>query len=143
MATNAVSIVPGTEYPPDALQGIRILVVDDEPAVIESTVALLEVLGCLVDSADSTESAVAKARLQQPDIVLVDFRLRELDSGLDTIGRLQELYPGLPVILISGDTAPDRLQQASKAGIPLLSKPAVKDELCAAIASALQDTPGK
>jgi hypothetical protein len=47
------------------------------------------------------------------------------------------------VILISGDTAPDRLQQASKAGIPLLSKPAVKDELCAAIASALQDTPGK
>ena len=58
------------------------------------------------------------------------------DSGLITIDRLRHIYPGLPAIIISGDTAPDRLAEARSAGIQVLSKPVLVDPLKSAISAA-------
>lgn len=119
-----------------SLDGLSVLVVDDEPAVRDGMKVLLEVLGCHVQIAGSTSAAISLATSHKPDLALVDLRLRDHDSGLNTIDRLRHLYPGLPAIIISGDTAPDCLQQAKKAGIPILSKPVLVEPLKGAMSKA-------
>ena len=109
------------------------LVVDDEAAVREGMRALLENLGCRVATADSSDTAVASAAAEKPDIALVDLRLRNHDDGLMTIERLRHLNPQMPAIIISGDTAPDRLLAISKEHIPVLIKPVLIGPLKEAI----------
>lgn len=106
-----------------SLESLVVLVVDDEQAVRDGMRAILEERGCEVVLVDGTEAAVAAASSNKPDIALVDLRLRNRDDGLITIDRLQALYPELPVVIISGDTAPDRLLAVSKRNIPVLTKP--------------------
>lgn len=113
---------------------LRLLVVDDEMEVGLGMRALLETFGATVDVADSTQAAMALALANRPDMLLADFRLRGEDNGLDTIRNLRDLYPKLPAILISGDTAPDRLREANEAGIKLLHKPVAAHALEDAIA---------
>jgi signal transduction histidine kinase len=140
--------LPGSQETPRAegeprpggtsLRDLSILVVDDESAVREGMQELLEAMDCSVTAVSGTAEALAAAESTRPDLALVDFRLRDHDSGLLTIGRLRELYPGLPAIIISGDTAPDRLQEAKAAGVSLLSKPVQVAELREAMAAACQ-----
>ena len=100
------------------------------------TKALLEELGCDVSIADGTPQAAEVAKGSKPDILLVDFRLRDGDSGLDTVRVVREIYPGMPAIMISGDTAPERIREANDAGMKLLHKPPKVQELKRAIATA-------
>lgn len=115
---------------------LRLLVVDDEMEVGLGMQALLETFGATVDVADSTASALELGLANRPDILLADFRLRGEDNGLETIRNLRAVYPKLPAILISGDTAPDRLREANEAGIKLLHKPVAAPALEDAIAEA-------
>jgi signal transduction histidine kinase/CheY-like chemotaxis protein len=119
-----------------SLESLCVLVVDDESAVRDGMKVLLEILGCQVYTADGSNTAIAMATSLKPDLALVDFRLRNHDTGLATIKRLRALYPSLPAIIISGDTAPDRLQQARTAGVPVLTKPVLIEPLKEAIALA-------
>lgn len=125
-----------------SLAGRQVLVVDDELAVRSGMQALLVELGARVSLADGTAQAVALAALDRPDLALVDFRLRGQDSGLLAVQSLRELYPGLPVILVSGDTAPNRLREARSAGLPLLHKPVPLAALLAAVAQLEQSPKG-
>lgn len=113
-----------------------VLVIDDVAAVGLGMKALLESLGCQVLVADSTETAVEAAKKTSPNIVLADFRLRDNDTGIRSINALRAFLPGLPALLISGDTAPSRLQEAQAAEIELLHKPVMVDALKQAIAYA-------
>ena len=117
-------------------ENLRILVVDDEMEVGLGMQALLETFGATVDIADSTASALKSALTEKPDILLADFRLRGEDNGIETIRNVRAIYPKLPAILISGDTAPDRLREANEAGIKLLHKPVAAPVLEDAIAVA-------
>lgn len=119
-----------------SLAGLQVLAVDDEADVALGTKTLLEEMGCQVTIVSGTEEAVQAARGQKPDILLVDFRLRDDDTGLKTVRAVRERYPGLPAIMISGDTAPDRIREANDAGLELLHKPVVVDDLKRAIAAA-------
>jgi signal transduction histidine kinase len=124
---------PAVDHAQYSVESLVVLVVDDELTVREGMRVLLESLGCKVATAENSESAMAAAALQTPDIALVDLRLRNHDDGLKTIDRLRQLHPGLPAIIISGDTAPDRLLAISAAGIPVLTKPVMLDALREAI----------
>jgi CheY-like chemotaxis protein/two-component sensor histidine kinase len=102
----------------------RLLVVDDDETVREGMLHLLRDWGCECEAAESIEDALALARLQRPDIVICDYRLREQRTGLEAIAALRELLgESLPALLITGDTAPERLREAQSSGIPLLHKP--------------------
>ena len=107
----------------ELLHSLVVLIVDDEKLVREGMSALLKNLGCRVVTADSTESALAAAATEEPDIALVDARLRGDDSGLAAIEQLRAFHPGLPAVIVSGDTAPDRLLAFDRASIPVLVKP--------------------
>jgi signal transduction histidine kinase/CheY-like chemotaxis protein len=137
-ATAAASIVPPVVVRAEALQGRRVLVIDDEAAVRTGMRTLLEAHGCEVSLAATRKEALAAARLAPPEIVLADCRLRGIDSGIDCVHALRELLPGLPALLISGDTAPERLRQAHAANLRLLHKPVDIDQLRAAIVQTLK-----
>jgi signal transduction histidine kinase/CheY-like chemotaxis protein len=121
--------------PPRAFD-LQVLLVDDEAAVRASARLLLEELGCQCAEAVGTEDAVAAARDTQPDLVLADFRLRGDDNGLATIRALRARWPQVRAVLVSGDTAPDRLREAQDAGMRLLHKPLRLEQLKAELAAA-------
>ncbi|MGQ0621200.1 MAG: hybrid sensor histidine kinase/response regulator [Panacagrimonas sp.] len=118
-----------TEEDGPAIQGIDVLVVDDEEDVRLGMRTLLEEMGFGVQVAASTDGAVECSRTFTPSIVLADFRLAGADDGLKTVRALRRVWPELPALLVSGDTAPDRLREALTEGIELLHKPVAADLL--------------
>jgi CheY-like chemotaxis protein len=65
-----------------------------------------------------------------PDMLVIDYRLRRHASGIETIGRLHQVAGHrVPALVITGDTAPDRLREAQDSGYPLLHKPVKPAEL--------------
>ncbi|RCW70238.1 signal transduction histidine kinase [Pseudorhodoferax soli] len=125
--------------PGPGLRGLRILVLDDEPAVREGMSNLLRRLGCEVACGADTDEALACARTFGPRIVMADYRLRDDANGIDAIGRLRKQHPGLLSLLISGDTAPDRLREAADSGLQLLHKPVSLEQLKQALADLLDN----
>jgi signal transduction histidine kinase len=111
-------LAPSTE-----LADCQVLLIDDEVAPRDALRGYLEGLGCNVSVAGTLAEAAAVAMLEEPDIVLADYRLRQGETGLEAIRRLRASRPGLPAIIITGDTAPERLAELDGAGIQVLHKP--------------------
>ncbi|MFM1991962.1 MAG: hypothetical protein RJA99_4919 [Pseudomonadota bacterium] len=133
----AVDAAPSSA-PGRPLDGVHVMVVDDESSVRVGTQLLLEGFGCRVTLVRDSEEAVEIAAEDPPDLVLADMRLEGEDSGLRAVARLRALRPGLPALLVSGDTAPDRLREARAADLPLLHKPVPAELLARSIAEALE-----
>jgi len=93
--------------------------------------------GCDVSLARSAREAVVKSLQRRPDIVLTDLRLQGGDEGMSALRSLRGALPGLPAILITGDTCPERLKEASEAGLQVLHKPVLEAQLVAGIKRAL------
>jgi signal transduction histidine kinase len=109
---------------------VRVLVIDDDESVRTGMRQLLDAWGCECDVADSIEEAQSLARARPPGLVISDYRLRELRTGAEAIAALRaELGAELPALLITGDTAPQRLREARASGVPLLHKPVLPSEL--------------
>jgi DNA-binding NtrC family response regulator len=70
--------------------------------------------------------------------VLSDFRLRGSDSGIATVKAIRGLVPNTPALLISGDTAPERLIEAQAAGLTIIHKPVTAEVLRRAVLNALE-----
>jgi CheY-like chemotaxis protein len=110
----------------DPARGKLVVIIDDDPLVLEGMSGLLRSWGCAVASGDNAGSALSKieAAQQQPALIVSDYRLANGESGIDTIRQLRERFDRtIPALLISGDTAPDRLREADQAGFRLLHKP--------------------
>lgn len=126
------------------LEGRRVLVLDDEASVLDAMSRLLERWGCEVITAATPEEAEAylESSAPRPDLLIVDYRLRQHASGIQTIGRLRELAGAtLPALVVTGDTAPDRLREAQQSGFPLLHKPVSAERLRSAMHQLIQGAP--
>ncbi len=78
----------------------EILIVDDDDVIRETLCELLS-QDHTCQAADTAEEALAKLESQPFDVVLTDVSMPGL-SGLDLMNRVVQLYPGTPVIVISG-----------------------------------------
>jgi signal transduction histidine kinase/ActR/RegA family two-component response regulator len=107
----------------ESFAGLTVLVIDDERSVRMGMRVLLEELGCRCVEACSIEEATHAALASPPHVILADMRLRNGENGIAAIAAVVEAAGATPALLISGDTAPDRLQDANRAGIKLLHKP--------------------
>ena len=107
----------------------NVLVVDDEEAVRLGMKALLEEFGCGVSLAASTSEAIAASEQRKHDILIADFRLRGEDNGLKTILAVRQRQAGIAAILMTGETAPERLKAARDAGVELIHKPVSAEAL--------------
>lgn len=121
-----------------ALQGLRVLVIDDDEAVREGMLQLLHDWGCECQGAESIEEALDLARAHPPELVISDYRLRGVRTGAEGIAALRQAHgAALPALLITGDTAPGRLREARASGVPLLHKPVSPAQLHLKIRSVL------
>ena len=78
--------------------------------------------------------AIATAA-EVPCLIICDYRLRDNETGTVVVDRLRaEFNDDIPAMLITGDTAPDRLREAEASGLLLLHKPVPNSKLRAAIA---------
>jgi signal transduction histidine kinase len=102
----------------------RLLIVDDDKIVRDSMLHLLRDWGCECEAAESIEEALVLASTNRPDVIISDYRLREQRTGVEAIAAVRTLLGNaIPALLITGDTAPERLREAQASGIPLLHKP--------------------
>ena len=123
----------------DRLQGVRALVIDDDEAVRSGMSHLLQGWGCHCNTAGTINEALALARMNAPDIVISDYRLREQRTGTEAIAALRKLLDKeVSALIITGDTAPERLREALASGLPLLHKPVTPDRLRLAIETSLK-----
>jgi len=77
----------------------------------------------LADSGDEALALLARAA-SRPAAVIADYRLRAGEAGIAAIERIQFAYgTDIPGVIITGDTAPDRLREAEASGYYLLHKP--------------------
>ena len=114
----------------------RILVVDDETAIQEAMRSLLTSWGHEVTTAGSCAEMLAKmpSTGPRPDLVICDYRLRADENGIEVVGALRRHFAAeVPAMLITGDTAPDRLAEARASGLLILHKPVANAKLRAAI----------
>jgi signal transduction histidine kinase len=113
------------------LDGAQVLVIDDEPEVRTGMQTLLESLGCRVAVCGGYAEAerLLDEQALEVDVIVADFRLRQHENGIDTVRRLRARLGEVPALLVSGDTAPERLREAQSSGLPLLHKPVSADKL--------------
>jgi signal transduction histidine kinase/CheY-like chemotaxis protein/HAMP domain-containing protein len=109
-----------------AVEGKVILVIDDAPIVLEGTSGLLGKWGYSVVTALSDEAALTQLteRKRRPDLIISDYHLANGKTGIEAIERIGAAFgASIPAVLISGDTAPERLRDARDKGYILLHKP--------------------
>jgi CheY-like chemotaxis protein len=74
--------------------------------------------------AASIEEAESLCGSNALDMLIVDYRLPSRMTGIDAVAHLRKsLGSELPALMITGDTAPQRLREAQDSGLPLLHKP--------------------
>jgi signal transduction histidine kinase/ActR/RegA family two-component response regulator len=124
------------------LAGRRVLVIDDDETVRDGMRQTLASWGCRCDVAESIDQALDLARTQVPDLVISDYRLRGQRTGAEAIALLRAaLGSPLPALLVTGDTAPQRLREAVDSGVALLHKPVSPALLHQRMAEVLRGVP--
>jgi len=104
-------------------QSLRVLIVDDEPALREVLLLRLRGWGYDAWAAADVEDAEARIEAQRPDVVVTDVVLPG-SSGIDLLRRLKAVDASLPVILITAHAGVDAAVEAMKAGAQdFLTKP--------------------
>jgi signal transduction histidine kinase/ActR/RegA family two-component response regulator len=122
----------------DALRGLRVLLIDDEEAVRRAMRHVLGRFGCEAAEAASSDEALERVESFAVQLVVADCRLRNGDSGISAIAHLRERLPGLPALLLSGDTDAARLREAERSGLRLLHKPVTLQRLQEAMTAAMK-----
>ena len=114
-----------------------ILIVDDEPGIIQSLQGILTDEGFEVVAAGGGLKALEIIKETIPDIVLLDIWMPDID-GIETLKRIRELYPGLQVIMISGHGTVETAVKATKLGAyDFIEKPLSLEKVLLSINNAL------
>jgi CheY-like chemotaxis protein len=130
----------------DSEHGKLVMVIDDNELVRNGTRGLLKSWGCLVVTAESEDAAMAKLAEhgRRPDLIISDYHLANGKVGFELIDRLRRACGAqIPAFLISGDTAPERLREASASGYYLLHKPILPITLRSVVSQLLKNQQGE
>jgi signal transduction histidine kinase len=126
----------------DQALGKLVVVMDDDALVLDAMRGLLKSWGCTVVTAGSEIAALKSLaeHMRGPDLIISDYRLADGTNGIQVIERLRKtLRAPVPAFLISGDTAPERMREASASGYYLLHKPVLPITLRAVVNQLLKE----
>ena len=91
----------------------KILVVDDDPDIVDQLTLLLQSDGYEVVQAGGLEEAEQVLLTGKPDLAIVDLMMENKDSGFVLCHEIKRLYPGTPVIVLTGVKAETGISFAS------------------------------
>ncbi|WP_329110865.1 response regulator transcription factor [Micromonospora sp. NBC_01699] len=110
---------------------VRVLVVDDETVLTDLLCMALRYEGWDVRSAETGLAAVRQAKRFQPDAVVLDVMLPDLD-GLEVLRRLRGHAPDMPVLFLTArDSVEDRIAGLTAGGDDYVTKPFSLEEVVA------------
>ena len=116
---------------------MRILVVDDEPAILQLCLKVLGRVGHEVDGAADGESALTKLAAGAVDLLVVDYKMPGI-NGFEVIRRARALNGSMRIVLITGHGTREVVGEAIDGGVNgILVKPFTTDELTQTISAAL------
>ena len=124
----------------DGLRHLSVLVVDDSPDTVDLLTELLCEHGYSVTLAFDGRDACTRALLAQPDLILMDLAMPNLD-GLAATRRLKgdPRTHDIPIVLYTGHPGADVVQRAHEAGCrSVVTKPALEQTLLDAVDDALR-----
>jgi PAS domain S-box-containing protein len=115
----------------------RILVVDDQPLVVQVCGEILAEAGYRVETACSGQEALDRLEKERFDLLVADLKMPGVD-GLTVLRRARELHPGLVAVMITSYATIENAIEALRAGArDLLRKPFDPDDLLHAVGEAL------
>ncbi len=114
----------------------RVLLVDDEEDFLETLSSRLEIRGLKVSAVNSGEQAIAEAKQQDYDAIVVDLSMPGID-GLETLKRIKADNPNAEIIMLTGHGSVQSGVEAMKLGAgDFLQKPVELSELMSKIGEA-------
>ncbi|WP_061299566.1 response regulator transcription factor [Herbidospora cretacea] len=120
----------------------RLLIVEDEPNILELLAASLRYAGFDVSTASSGTEGVAAATRHRPDLIVLDVMLPDMD-GFDVVRRLRGGGTFTPVLFLTArDATEDKIRGLTLGGDDYVTKPFSLEEVIARIRAVLRRTAG-
>jgi two-component system OmpR family response regulator len=121
----------------------RILVVDDEPSIVDAVATSLRYEGFDVEEAATGRSALASAQERTPDMIVLDVMLPDLD-GLEVTRRLRADGIRVPILFLTAkDALEDKIAGLTIGGDDYVTKPFSLAEIVARTHAILRRTHGE
>src|SRR3954462_2637889 len=121
---------------------MRILVVEDDPAVSNSIELMLRSENCTVHTTDLGEEGVELAKLNAYDIIFLDLNLPDL-SGYEVLQSLRTANVNTPILILSGlNATADNVKGLGFGADDYVTKPFHKDELLARVQAVVRRSQG-
>jgi two-component system OmpR family response regulator len=130
-----VTIIDGVS---EASEELRILVVDDEPNILDVISMALRFQGFRVETAPNGRDALAAVRSFQPHLMLLDIMLPDME-GFEVARRLGAERAEIPIVFLTArDTTEDKVRGLTMGGDDYVTKPFSLEELVARIRAILR-----
>ncbi|WP_152547664.1 PAS domain S-box protein [Nitrincola lacisaponensis] len=115
----------------------RVLMVDDEPLILEAQASMLRAAGMQVSTLQDPRKTLEQMQTLDPEVLVLDFHMPEISGPeLAALLREDERYHQLPIVFLSAELDPDWQSQAlSLGGDDFLQKPVVPDYLINRVSS--------
>jgi len=128
---------------PDVPSAKLVVVIDDDPMVLEGMSGLLRSWGYQVVTAATEEAALASLAAQgrRPDLIVCDYRLADGRNGVQAVEQLRDAFE-IPALIITGGVAPARSQERRASRYELMHKPVDPTALHATLREALKRSDG-
>ncbi|GAA3090489.1 response regulator transcription factor [Streptosporangium carneum] len=118
----------------------RLLIVEDEPNILELLAASLRFAGFGVNTAGNGTDAVAAVQRYRPDLIVLDVMLPDMD-GFDVVRRLRGGGTDTPVVFLTArDATEDKIRGLTAGGDDYVTKPFSLEEVVARIRAVLRRT---
>ncbi|GIH28736.1 DNA-binding response regulator [Acrocarpospora phusangensis] len=131
-------MMPESPTSPEA----RLLIVEDEPNILELLGASLRFAGFDVRTASDGAAAVTAARRHRPDLIVLDVMLPDVD-GFEVVRRLRASGTYTPVVFLTArDATEDKIRGLTLGGDDYVTKPFSLEEVVARIRAVLRRTSG-
>lgn len=109
---------------PSPLDGLSVLVVDDDASVRDGMRVQLEAWGCRVRVAGSADDAARIDAAAEPQLVLADYHVGTGPSGIEIIEQVRRACNGeVAAVLVTGDSSGEPAKEAARYGVTVLTKP--------------------
>lgn len=121
----------------EACANRKILVIEDDLALLDLVRHVLERQGCKVFRADNGADGVRLNAEQNPDLIVLDLRMPGMD-GIETLRRIRKDDEEVLVVILTGHGSPESIRDAADLNVTeYLSKPFENRDLVSIIAKAL------